>query len=184
MEDTISQKYYVYTLACPDGTVFYVGKVKGNRMRQHEIEAMRLNLSYPLSRKVQIIRSIWAVGGEITKSKVFTTDSETDALIYEWALINLVYASDYLINVANNSTPGRKANKSEYKESRHRRLSQVPSNSASKNFEGLRSPKGQVYRDIPFLATFCKEHHLETAYMRKLLRGEIREYKGWKRLKA
>ena len=33
--------YYVYTLAYPDGTVFYVGKGSGNRIQHHEQEALR-----------------------------------------------------------------------------------------------------------------------------------------------
>ena len=32
-------QFYVYTLAYPDGKVFYVGKGSGYRIDQHEMEA-------------------------------------------------------------------------------------------------------------------------------------------------
>lgn len=53
--------YYVYTLARPDDTVFYVGKGSGNRVAQHEQEALRGHICL----KYELIRSIWEQGGII-----------------------------------------------------------------------------------------------------------------------
>lgn len=53
--------YYVYILCEPDGTPFYVGKGKGNRVFQHEAEACSLALR---SHKLNVIRRIQR-GGEL-----------------------------------------------------------------------------------------------------------------------
>ena len=76
--------YYVYTLAYPDGRVFYVGKGTGERMDRHEYEA-RNGVS---SRKCDIIRSIWAEGGEVVKTKVASFTSAEEALQNEHSLIS------------------------------------------------------------------------------------------------
>ena len=88
------QLYYVYTLARPNGEVFYVGKGTGNRIDLHEHEA---RLGYR-TRKCDIIREIWRSGGQVVKSKVYETTVERDAFLYEWTLINLVYGREYLAN--------------------------------------------------------------------------------------
>src|SRR5690242_15985045 len=87
-------RYYVYTLAYPDGTVFYVGKGTGARMDAHEKEAKG---GYT-SKKCDIIRQIWAQGGQVMKTKVYQTESASDALQYEHDLI-LAYGLDSLANV-------------------------------------------------------------------------------------
>src|SRR5260370_4271955 len=97
------KKYYVYTLAYPDGTIFYVGKGTGKRVHMHEQFAARsdemikrLNLN---SRKCSIIREIWNSNGQVKKDIVYETDNERDAYAYEWALMNIVYAdNEYLTN--------------------------------------------------------------------------------------
>ncbi len=93
--------FYVYTLAYPDGTVFYVGKgsfskeARIDRIDCHEREARR---GYPYKR-CQIIREIWASGGQVIKTKVYETSVEQDAFIYEWCLINLIYGREKLANM-------------------------------------------------------------------------------------
>src|SRR5260221_10494808 len=64
-QDNLRYKYYVYTLSKPDGTIFYVGKGRGNRILQHENEARR----GVKSTKCDIIREIWANGGGPAKTK-------------------------------------------------------------------------------------------------------------------
>src|SRR5258708_3079601 len=82
-QDNPKHKYYVYTLARPNGTIFYVGKGKGRRIIQHELEAR----NGVQSRKCDIIREIWASGGEIIKTKHGEFSNEKDALSYEDYLI-------------------------------------------------------------------------------------------------
>src|SRR5258708_37431663 len=82
-QDNTKYEYYVYTLAKPDGTVFYVGKGKGHRITQHEYDA-RKGIQ---SAKCDVIREIWATGGEVTKTKHGEFVKESDALSYESYLI-------------------------------------------------------------------------------------------------
>jgi hypothetical protein len=100
----VSGKYYTYELAYPEsmgGAVFYVGKGKTeekpwqDRINAHEREAMR---GHDCQRH-QIIRRIWENGEEVIKRKVFETDVEQDALIYEWVLVNLIYGRENLANM-------------------------------------------------------------------------------------
>lgn len=103
-----TKKYYVYTLAYPNGEVFYIGKGTGDRLHQHEYEAARSGkeASYYYNNPVKhaIIRDIWAQGEQVKKEILFATDSEFDAYAYEWTLINMVHSGSGL---ANKSTSGR-----------------------------------------------------------------------------
>lgn len=78
-------KTYVYTLAYPDGKVFYVGKGIGNRINAHEKEALR----HPTrsTYKLNTIRKIWANGGQIVKTKLAAFATHEEAIQYEIALI-------------------------------------------------------------------------------------------------
>lgn len=69
------KQFYVYTLARPDESVFYVGKGTGRRIEDHEAQARRGMQSY----KCSVIRKIWRAGGEVLRAIVFTTDSEAAA---------------------------------------------------------------------------------------------------------
>jgi hypothetical protein len=69
MSTTISQGFYVYTLAYPEsmgGTIFYVGKGRNDRINDHDRETRR----GVQSDKCNIIREIWATGEEVVKIKV------------------------------------------------------------------------------------------------------------------
>src|SRR5258708_7392424 len=94
-QDNPKHKYYVYTLARPDGTIFYIGKGhQDRRMDQHEIQARRGVKSH----KCNVIRKIWHEGGSVIKKKVAEFIEEQDAFIYEWYLINLIYGRENLTN--------------------------------------------------------------------------------------
>lgn len=85
MLDILSQRHYVYTLAYPDGRVFYVGEGQDNRIDDHEQQARRVPLVH--SRKCNTIRKIWADGEQVVKKKESHFESVQDALTYEIALI-------------------------------------------------------------------------------------------------
>lgn len=76
-------RYYVYVLARPDGSVFYVGKGCKDRVSDHEREAYQ----GCVCDKCQVIRNIWRVGGKVIKRIIFRTDDEHEALCYEGRLI-------------------------------------------------------------------------------------------------
>lgn len=87
-------KHYVYTLARPDGRVFYVGKGVRGRIHKHEWAARNGEQSY----KANIIRKIWAEGGQVVKQKVFESDNEQEALAEEIRLI-AYYGRENLTNL-------------------------------------------------------------------------------------
>jgi hypothetical protein len=89
--------YYVYTLAYPDGRVFYIGKGTGDRIERHEQEA-RGNARERNPFKCNVIRKIWADGGQVVKTILAYFDTEQDAHMYEIALISLM---DGLTNLTN-----------------------------------------------------------------------------------
>lgn len=96
------KKYYTYTLAYPNemgGHVFYIGKGTGDRMLTHEMEAKH---GYR-GRKCRIIREILANGYQVQKNIVYETDIEQEALIYEWAGINMIWAGPHLTNTVANA---------------------------------------------------------------------------------
>lgn len=97
-------KYYVYTLAYPDGRVFYVGKGKRARVQAHEREADKhygtgRSKSYICHcRKCRIIRDIWERHGDVVQAIAFETSDEQLAYSYEKSLI-AQYASHELCNI-------------------------------------------------------------------------------------
>lgn len=78
--------FYTYTLAYPDGTVFYVGKGTGNRIDHHEKEAHRGHAC----KKCQTIRLIWATGEQVVKTKVREHLTEDEALDLEAKTIDML----------------------------------------------------------------------------------------------
>lgn len=93
MESVPLPRFYVYTLAYPDGRVFYVGKGSGKRIDCHERDARKGVSTY----KCRIIRKIWAGGGELIKTIVFRTDDEQEAFATEKRLI-AAYGRKSLVN--------------------------------------------------------------------------------------
>lgn len=85
-------RWYVYALAYPDGRVFYVGKGTSDRILEHEQEAR----SGGTSRKCDIIRSIWASGGQVVRVKLAFFNTDEEALAYEAFLISSL---DELANI-------------------------------------------------------------------------------------
>jgi Uncharacterized protein conserved in bacteria len=75
-----SPRFYVYTLARPDGSIFYVGKGSGRRVRTHEDEARYGRCQ---CRRCRTIQKIWKAGGEVQRTIIFTTDDEVEAYAYE-----------------------------------------------------------------------------------------------------
>jgi hypothetical protein len=76
-------RYYVYVHMYPNGAVFYVGKGTGARIDDHEREARNGMQSH----KCNVIRKIWAEGGQVIKQKVAYFDTEQDAYRLEMLLI-------------------------------------------------------------------------------------------------
>ena len=93
---TSEKRFYVYTLARPDGTVFYVGKGTGYRIDDHERDARRGEQSH----KCRVIRKIWSEGGTIQKEKVAFFDTEEEAYCLEMQLIASI-GRDTLTNYSN-----------------------------------------------------------------------------------
>lgn len=92
-----NNRYYVYTLAYPDGTVFYVGKGTGGRILAHESEAQRQHRRGQKCRKCDVIRGIWKDGGQVQRAIVFRTNDQNAAYLKEKELIQ-VYGFDQLCN--------------------------------------------------------------------------------------
>ena len=84
--------YYTYVLSAPDGTPFYVGKGRGDRVLQHELEAM---MTSPIRRsnpfKCRRIASILNAGGRIGYriDRIYPDEEQEACLIREEELISL-----------------------------------------------------------------------------------------------
>ena len=88
------KRFYVYTLAYPDGTVFYVGKgTRYDRIHAHEQEAKRGIRSH----KCNVIRKIYRDGGKVQKQKVAFFDTKEEAYRFEMQLIAF-FGRDTLTN--------------------------------------------------------------------------------------
>lgn len=73
-------RFYVYELIDPrDGSVFYVGKGKGNRLEHHEKEAR----AGKRSAKCERIREIWDAGLVIERKIAKRFEAEEDAYAFE-----------------------------------------------------------------------------------------------------
>lgn len=82
--------YYTYVLLRPDGVPFYVGKGRGNRVLQHELEAMRQsNLKRTNPHKCNTIRRIVTRGEQILYriDRVYSDADQLSCLEREAALI-------------------------------------------------------------------------------------------------
>jgi|SRR5579863_9382421 len=78
------KRFYVYTLAYPNGTVFYVGKGSKSRIENHTTDAINFDRPHTYNtKKSQIIRQIWRDGGKVLKEKIGFFDDEQEALAFE-----------------------------------------------------------------------------------------------------
>ena len=84
-----SKKPYVYTLAYPDGKVFYVGKGIHYRINGHHAEAMGTRKECN-PYKCRVIRKIWASGDQVLKTVLACFETDEQAHMYEIALIFLM----------------------------------------------------------------------------------------------
>ena len=85
-----SGAYYTYVLLRPDGVPFYVGKGRGNRVLQHELEAMRQsNLKRTNPHKCNTIRRIVMRGEQLRYriDRVYAGADQLSCLKREAALI-------------------------------------------------------------------------------------------------
>jgi len=86
LKDKITM-YYVYKLIDPrNNKTFYVGKGKGNRVNDHEKEAVKGNRS----KKCALIREIINEGSAIKKKIIRRFANEDDAYAYEESLISKI----------------------------------------------------------------------------------------------
>jgi len=88
------KRFYIYVLARPDGSPFYVGKGSKNRVHRHDTEARSGHKCH----KCNVIRKIWRQGTDVQRYIVFETDDEPEAFAYERELIAL-HGRDNLTNV-------------------------------------------------------------------------------------
>lgn len=81
---SIPRRYYVYVLARPDGSPFYVGKGQGKRLLEHEAEARR---HHPFGEtnpfKCNVIRKILREGGSVVYRVVDVFDQEKQSACLE-----------------------------------------------------------------------------------------------------
>lgn len=114
---TPSRLFYVYTLARPDGRVFYIGKGSGKRINDHEGQARGGCNCH----KCNIIRKVWADGGAIGKAIVFETEDEAEAFEMERRLI----ADAPLGSLANRTIGGEGFTGGRHTEESKRRISEA-----------------------------------------------------------
>lgn len=96
----IRKRYFVYTFGDPDAEnkVFYVGKGCIERFHFHNAEAKR----GCRCGKCKTVRRIWSSDKQVYVSILFETDREKEAYIYEWGMINILFAGPDLTNEHDN----------------------------------------------------------------------------------
>ena len=84
------------------GSVFYVGKVTGGRLHQHEKDAAKLKFAN--SEKEQRIHDIWSEAKTVRKKVVAWFGTEAEAYTFEKIEINRI-GIENLTNISNGSDP-------------------------------------------------------------------------------
>ncbi|WP_440870646.1 GIY-YIG nuclease family protein [Vannielia litorea] len=100
---SITGKFYVYVLARPEGTPFYVGKGKGDRIFQHEAEALNPT---KCSHKLNLIRSIHQRGEGLRYSIAGHFSCEEACLKEEERLVSLYGRHDLGLGPLTNQIDG------------------------------------------------------------------------------
>lgn len=101
-------EYYVYELAYPDGIPFYRGKGTGNRIDQHEDDALHSETRDVCNpRKVAIIKDVLGSGKQLMKRKLAFFADEQEAYMYEWAMIYMTADAELLVNGQDVGSPRR-----------------------------------------------------------------------------
>jgi hypothetical protein len=122
----INSRWYVYELIDPrDGSVFYVGKGKDNRISSHEKEAL---IGFP-SKKCNKIRNIWECGHQIVKEKVALFWCEEAAYDHETDRIEF-YGLENLTNVM----PGSRGAWTKRLEERKQRINKIDEEKLERKF--------------------------------------------------
>ena len=97
MLEITQDKPYVYTLARPNGVVFYIGKGTNGRINAHEWEVQYGKLYN--AHKSNVIRKILREGDKIQKTILNYFDTDEEAHAYEVALIFFMRPYDNLTNI-------------------------------------------------------------------------------------
>lgn len=201
---SIPHLYYVYVLARPNGTPFYVGKGAGRRIFGHENEAKTGCQCH----KCRVIRKIWRNGGEVQRYTMLTTMDECEAFTYECELITL-YGRKTLCNKTDGGEGASGCPNPKSKETRKRisetlkgrplaphvyeqfksvnigrkytqeRIDKVAmANSGGKQYIAV-SPDNQRYEGIKSLHSFEKQHSLPKGGLDSVIRGRSTHCNGW-----
>lgn len=120
--------YYVYVLKRSDGSPFYVGKGKGDRINMHEWKAKRGDVSH----RSRIIRKEWSLGRTIQKEKIAIRLSHDQAVSLEKNLIEKFGRRNKggpLVNLTDGGegTPGHRHSKDTRKKMSEKRKNRPPS---------------------------------------------------------
>lgn len=118
-----SSLFYVYILAKPDQTPFYIGKGCYNRVFQHEAEA-RLN-SISLSHKINVIRKIHREEKQIIYAFAGFFNDEREAFNLERELIHKIGRYDLGKGPLTNQTDGGEGPSNPSEESLGKRLASL-----------------------------------------------------------
>lgn len=182
----LPQAFYVYVLARPNGTPFYVGKGKRWRIYEHEREARTGHKCH----KCNIIRKIWKGGGEVQRYTIFTTIDESDAFAYERETIALYGRK----NLCNQTDGGEGASGHPMPE--HVKQMMIRRNTGQKHSverrdkvaEGQRkgqtfmvmAPDGTLYYDVANVSRFEQDHGLPKAGLHAVLENKrAKRAAGW-----
>lgn len=163
--------YYVYTLAKPDGTIFYVGKGTGQRAYEHE-RLVREGRYDPNRDKQTIIRTIIDAGDSVQTTIVARFTSEQAAYMYEWALIHMTTYAEHLTN----KMPSMVA------PAVSRRVEAAGEKVCLTQSYGHRNDWTQTvyFHDVRDVDEFCLRHNINRRMMLRMLNGEVDSYKRFR----
>lgn len=125
--------------------------------------------------KTNVIRKIWAGGGEIKKAKIFETDNEELAYEIERETIKAIGLSN-LTNILEGGDGFRADNPTRLKQR------EAASNANAKVWDGFVDPWGNKYPNIVNLFRFCEEHNLTYYSMVAVADGTLKQHKGWRNI--